>query len=89
MPEKKTLAKARQAKREGKSPSTQAGAFVEEQMKRVGVRKQGVKSRQQAIAIGLSEARRAGIDIPAKKTVKKATKKTSHKAATTSAARHH
>ena len=64
MPEKQTLAKAREAKREGKAPSTQAGKFVEEEMRHIRQGKHGARSTKQAIAIGLSKARRAGIDLP-------------------------
>ena len=60
MPEKRTIEKARKAKREGKSPSTQAGEFVHEEIKHVREGKHGARSPQQAIAIGLSKARRAG-----------------------------
>lgn len=66
MPEKKTLAKAERAKREGKSPSTQAGAFVEEEMEHAKEGKHRVKNRKQAVAIGLSKARRAGVKVPPK-----------------------
>ena len=64
MPTKATLEKARKAKREGKAPSTQAGAFVHEEIEKVRRGDHGARSPQQAIAIGLSEARRAGIDLP-------------------------
>jgi len=64
MPTKKTLQQARQAKREGKAPTTQAGAFVREEVEHVKQGKHSVKSPQQAIAIGLSKARRAGVDVP-------------------------
>src|SRR5688500_3451262 len=64
MPEKKTLKKARKAKREGKAPSTQAGAFVEEEIEHVREGKHGARSTKQAIAIGLSKARRAGVKLP-------------------------
>ena len=67
MPEKKTLTKAKKAKRAGKSPSTQAGAFVEEEMEHIRTGKHGARSSKQAIAIGLSKARRAGVDLPAPK----------------------
>jgi hypothetical protein len=63
MPEKKTLKRARKAKQEGKSPSTQAGAFVEEEIEHVKEGKHGVASKKQAIAIGLSKARRAGVKL--------------------------
>jgi hypothetical protein len=61
MPEKATLEKAKEDLREGKSPSTAAGEFVHEEIKHVRQGKHGARSPQQAIAIGLSKARRAGI----------------------------
>src|ERR1700720_382906 len=64
MPEKKTLERALQDKREGKSPSTQAGEFVRETMKHIREGKHGARSTKQAIAIGLSKARRAGVKLP-------------------------
>jgi hypothetical protein len=64
MPNKKTIEKARKDKREGKSPSTQAGEFVHEEIEKVRRGEHGARSPQQAIAIGLSEARRAGVDLP-------------------------
>jgi len=67
MPERKTLEHAKTAKRQGKAASTQAGAFVKEQIDHVREGKHGVRSTKQAIAIGLSEARRAGVKVPAKK----------------------
>ena len=78
MPEKKTLQRARRAKREGKAASTQAGAFVGEEMRHAKRGKHPVKSRKQAVAIGLSKARRAGVKVPAKK--RASSKKTSRKA---------
>src|SRR5436190_10631152 len=63
MPEKKTIERARQAKREGKSPSTQAGEFVKKEIEDIRAGKHGARSTKQAIAIGLSEARRAGVDL--------------------------
>lgn len=77
MPTEKALARARKDKREGKSPSTQAGEFVREEIDRIREGKHGARSSAQAIAIGLSEARRAGIDVPAKKgaAAKKSTRK--------------
>jgi hypothetical protein len=63
MPDKKTLEKAEQDKREGKSPSTQAGEFVREEIHHLREGKHGARSTQQAIAIGLSKARRAGVDL--------------------------
>ena len=65
MPEKKTVARARRATRSGKSPSTQAGEFVREEIEHVREGKHGARSTKQAIAIGLSKARRAGVKLPA------------------------
>lgn len=64
MPEKKTLRIARKAKREGKAPSTQAGEFVREEIEHVRRGKHGARSTKQAIAIGLSKARREGVKLP-------------------------
>jgi hypothetical protein len=64
MPEKETLERARRDKREGKAPSTQAGEFVREEMDHVREGKHGARSTKQAIAIGLSKARRAGVELP-------------------------
>lgn len=64
MPEKETVEKAREAKEEGKSPSTQAGEFVHEEIKHVRRGKHGARSTKQAIAIGLSKARRSGVKLP-------------------------
>ena len=64
MPEQKTLERARKAKREGKSPSTQAGEFVREEIEHVREGKHGARSAKQIIAIGLSKARRAGVRLP-------------------------
>ncbi|MBI1852160.1 MAG: DNA-binding protein [Planctomycetes bacterium] len=64
MPEKKTLERARKDKRQGKSPSTQAGEFVREEIHHVREGKHGARSTKQAIAIGLSKARRAGVHLP-------------------------
>jgi Family of unknown function (DUF6496) len=64
MPERKTLARAREDAREGKAPTTQAGEFVREEIHHVRERKHGARSAQQAIAIGLSKARRAGVKAP-------------------------
>ena len=65
MPEKRTIERARKAKREGKAPSTQAGEFVREEIEHIREGKHGAKSTKQAIAIGLSKARRAGVRLPA------------------------
>jgi hypothetical protein len=64
MPEKKTIERARKDKREGKRPTTQAGEFVREEMHHVREGKHGARSREQAVAIGLSKARRAGVKLP-------------------------
>jgi hypothetical protein len=64
MPERKTLKRARKAKREGKAPTTQAGEFVHEEIEHVREGKHGARSTKQAIAIGLSKARRAGVKLP-------------------------
>ncbi len=64
MPEKETLERARHDKEEGKSASTQAGEFVREEIHHVREGKHGARSPQQAIAIGLSKARRAGVKLP-------------------------
>jgi hypothetical protein len=64
MPEQETLERARADKRAGKAPSTQAGEFVREEIHHVREGKHGVQSTKQAIAIGLSKARRAGVDLP-------------------------
>ena len=65
MPEKKTIERARRDAREGKAPSTQAGEFVREEMEHVREGKHGVRNTKQAIAIGLSKARRAGVKLRA------------------------
>jgi Family of unknown function (DUF6496) len=63
MPEQETIQRAQEDAREGKSPSTQAGEFVREEMHHVREGKHGARSPQQAIAIGLSKARRAGVKL--------------------------
>jgi hypothetical protein len=63
MPEKETLERARKDEREGKAPSTQAGEFVREEMDHIREGKHGARSTKQAIAIGLSKARRAGVKL--------------------------
>ncbi len=68
MPEKKTLERAQEDKREGKAPSTQAGEFVREEMEHIREGKHGARSTKQAIAIGLSKARRAGVKLTPPKT---------------------
>src|SRR3979490_212392 len=64
MPEQETIRRAREDAREGKAPSTQAGEFVREEIHHIRKGKHGVRSAKQAIAIGLSKARRAGVDLP-------------------------
>ena len=76
MPDKEAVERAKEDLREGKSPSTAAGEFVREEIEHVREGKHGVRSPQQAIAIGLSEARRAGIPLkaPAKGKTSEATR---------------
>ena len=66
MPERETMERAKEDAREGKAPSTQAGEFVREEMDHIREGKHGARSTKQAIAIGLSKARRAGVKLPAK-----------------------
>ncbi len=76
MPEKRTLKRARRAKRAGKAPSTQAGEFVREEIHHVREGKHGARSTKQAIAIGLSKARRSGVKLgKPPKSAKKSTKR--------------
>lgn len=81
MPERKTLSRAQADKRAGKAPSTQAGEFVKEEMDHVRSGKHGVRSAKQAVAIGLSKARRAGVDLkpPKKGQTSEATRKKAEK----------
>src|SRR5256714_353956 len=65
VPEQETFDRARRDAREGKAPSTQAGEFVREEMEHIREGKHGARSTKQAIAIGLSKARRAGVKLPA------------------------
>jgi len=67
MPEKDTLERAKEDEREGKAPSTQAGEFVHEEIEHIREGKHGARSTKQAIAIGLSKARRAGVKLPPSK----------------------
>ena len=64
MPEKATVKRSRKAKRTGRAPTTQAGPFVREEVHHVREGKHGARSTKQAIAIGLSKARRAGVHLP-------------------------
>ncbi|HEX6839765.1 MAG TPA: DUF6496 domain-containing protein [Polyangia bacterium] len=75
MPEKKTIERAKEDKREGKSASTQAGEFVKEEMHHIREGKHGAKSTKQAIAIGLSKARRSGVKLPPRRGQKAETKR--------------
>jgi len=77
MPEQRTIQRARRDAREGKSPGTQAGEFVREEIEHVRQGKHGVRSAKQAIAIGLSKARRAGVKLrpPAKGKTSEKTRK--------------
>ncbi|HEY3656688.1 MAG TPA: DUF6496 domain-containing protein [Steroidobacteraceae bacterium] len=87
MPDKLTLQRARQDKRQGKAPSTQAGEFIREEMDHIREGKHGARSSKQAIAIGLSKARRAGVDLPSPKAG--ATSEKTRKAASRDFARGH
>ena len=64
MPEKQTIERAREDAREGKAPTTQAGEFVKQEIHHVREGKHGVRNAKQAIAIGLSKARKAGVKLP-------------------------
>ena len=78
MPERKTIERARKDKREGKSPTTQAGEFVREEIHHVREGKHGARSTKQAIAIGLSKARRAGVKLGAPPKGSQAARKARH-----------
>jgi hypothetical protein len=65
MPDQETIKRTRQDAEEGKSPNTQAGEFVREEIHHVREGKHGVRNPKQAIAIGLSKARKAGVKLPA------------------------
>ena len=82
MPKKKTIELAKKDKREGKSASTQAGEFVREEIDNIRAGEHGAKSAKQAIAIGLSKARRAGVDLkpPKKGEVSEKTRKSAKSA---------
>jgi uncharacterized protein DUF6496 len=75
MPEDETIERAHEDEREGLSPSTQAGEFVREEMEHIREGEHGARSPQQAIAIGLSKARRAGVKLPPPKGGKARTKR--------------
>jgi hypothetical protein len=75
MTEKATLDRARKAKRTGKAPTTQAGEFVREEIHHVREGKHGARSTKQAIAIGLSKARRSGVKLPPPRTASARTRR--------------
>jgi hypothetical protein len=82
MPDKKVIERAKRDKRQGKSASTQAGEFVKDEIDKIRKGDHGARSAKQAIAIGLSEARRAGVDLkpPKKGTVSEKTRKSAKSA---------
>ena len=82
MPERRTVERARKARRQGKAPSTQAGEFVREEFEHIREGKHGARSTKQAIAIGLSKARKAGVKLPppAKGTTSERTRKSAARA---------
>ena len=86
MPEKETIERAHEDAREGKSPSTQAGEFVREEMHHIREGKHGASSTKQAIAIGLSKARRAGVRLAPPPAGAKPTTKRGAQSATKAAA---
>src|SRR4030088_88060 len=75
VPEKQAIERAGRDAREGKAPSTQAGEFVREEMEHIREGEHGARSPEQAIAIGLSKARRAGVKLPPPKRGKERTKR--------------
>ena len=81
MPEKKTVRRAKTALRAGKKPTTAAGEFVREEMEHIREGKHGARSPEQAIAIGLSKARRAGVPLkpPRKGQAKKSTRRSARR----------
>jgi hypothetical protein len=82
MPEAATMQRARRDKRAGKASTTQAGEFVREEMHHIREGKHGARSAKQAIAIGLSKARRAGVELgPPPASAKPSTKKSARSAA--------
>lgn len=82
MPEQQTIERARKDKRAGKAASTQAGEFIREEIEHIRAGKHGARSSKQAIAIGLSKARRAGVDLkpPKKGTTSEKTRKSAARA---------
>src|SRR5436190_19363344 len=87
MPEKKTIARSKRDKRQGKAPTTQAGEFVREEIEHIRQGKHGARSAKQAIAIGLSKARRAGVKLKTPKNVSAKTRQ-SAESASKAAAKH-
>jgi hypothetical protein len=79
MPDKETVEKARQDLREGKKPTTAAGEFVKEEFEHIREGKHGAKSKKQAVAIGLSKARRAGVPLPPPKKGRASTRKSAER----------
>jgi len=75
MPENSTRARARRARRQGKAPTTQAGEFIREEIEHIREGKHGARSAKQAIAIGLSKARRAGVRLKPPKGVRAETRR--------------
>jgi hypothetical protein len=88
MPEQQTKQRASRARREGKAPSTQAGEFVREEIEHIREGKHGGRSPKQAIAIGLSKARRAGVPLPAPKRASRATKRAARRDAKQAGSEH-
>lgn len=88
MPEAETLERARRDKKQGKAPTTQAGEFVREEIHHIREGKHGARSAKQAIAIGLSKARRAGVKLPPPPASAEETTKKSAASATRAAKRH-
>jgi hypothetical protein len=88
MPTKTTRERAAKDKREGKSPSTQAGEFVREEVHHVREGKHGARSAKQVIAIGLSKARRAGVELPPPKGARTAARKQASRDATVARTQH-
>ncbi len=89
MPDKQTIERVKKDKRQGKSASTQAGEFVREDIHHVREGKHGARSTEQAIAIGLSKARRAGVKLPPPKKGSAKMKAATHSYALASLARIH
>ncbi len=82
MPERETLERARRDRREGKRPTTQAGEFIREEIHHIREGKHGARSTKQAIAIGLSKARRAGVKLePPPRSAKRKTRESAASAA--------